>query len=313
MVRRRVRRVAFAVGIAAAALALPGCGSDSPDSGDGTPRIAEDRDVPPLPLDRYQFADDEYARYRQAQARLVQRCMVGLGFTDFPLDPREPGRKAESTATVTMAGMDSPFGSLDLDRARRWGYGHDPAQRAGREPEGRRMTDEEYRVLNGMTRAGREADGRTVPQGGCYGQAERELTGGLSLADYSRAWSYTGGRAYALQKAMDRDDRIRTVWRTWSDCLADKGFKRYRKPADAFADRAWGRGEDGNTTRGERERATAAADVECKRRHNTAGEWWAVAVEKQRAELARRKATYEDVRRDIETIRANVRHILAGG
>lgn len=309
---RRVPRAAVVVGLAAA-LTVTGCGGQGADSGDAAPRIGGEDEVPPLPLDRYQFTDADFPRYRQARARLVQRCMVDLGFTDFPLDPREPRRHDELTATTVLVGTSHPFGPLDLERARRWGYGHDPATSDRDRPRGREMTGEEYGVLNGITpRDGRADGGRDVPQGGCYGQAERRLTGGLSLADYSRAWSYTSGRIHTLDQAVDRDERVRAAWRTWSRCVAGQGFQRYGKPADAFADQAWDRARDGNTRHGERERATAVADVECKRRHNTAGEWWVVAAEKQRAELTRHKAKYEDVRRDIETIRANVRHILDG-
>ncbi|MEU3921894.1 hypothetical protein [Streptomyces sp. NPDC029004] len=60
----------------------------------------------------------------------------------------------------------------------------------------------------------------------------------------------------------------------------------------------------------ERELATATADVECKRKHETVRVWWGVRAEMQRADVERNKATYEAVRRDLDTVRANIRRAL---
>ena len=97
-------------------------------------------------------------------------------------------------------------------------------------------------------------------------------------------------------RAEPKDERIRQAWDTWSQCVVDKGLGRYENPDKAFEDKAWQRGSGGNTTRTERELATATADVECKRKHDTVRVWWEVRAEMQRADVERNKARYEAVR-----------------
>ncbi|MEV8016348.1 hypothetical protein AB0O76_08395 [Streptomyces sp. NPDC086554] len=287
---------------------LAGCGSDSSGAGaqdtPGVPTVKDEKDLPELPLDRYEFSLRDNERHTEAQARLTQRCMRDLGFDDFPLYPKQA--KGMPSVTLTAVGVASyPYGPLDLDAARRWGYGYDPKRSgaaAGR-PEGRAMTDEEHEVLYGLR-------GKTSGSGGCSGAGTKRLTAGVS--DEARMWTYTSERSRRLDKAAAKDERVREALGTWSRCMADKGVKRYRTPGAAFGDKAWGRKgrSDGNTTRTRGELATAVADVECKREHNTAGAWWAVRKEKQRADVARHKDAYEAVRADQDRVRGNVRRIL---
>ncbi|MET7356983.1 hypothetical protein ABZS76_00910 [Streptomyces sp. NPDC005562] len=55
---------------------------------------------------------------------------------------------------------------------------------------------------------------------------------------------------------------------------------------------------------------TAVADVECNRKLNVAGVWWAVSNEKQREDLRRHKSRYEAVRKGQDRLRAEVREVL---
>ncbi|WP_190139349.1 hypothetical protein [Streptomyces longispororuber] len=121
---------------------------------------------------------------------------------------------------------------------------------------------------------------------------------------------YVMERRAALDEAVAKNPRMRRALDTWADCVVEKGFKRYASPEAAFRDKAWGRGGDGRTTRTRRERDTAVADIECKREHNTAGVWWAIAAEKQRRDISRRQASYDAVRADLDRVRAAVRRAL---
>ncbi|WP_199809603.1 hypothetical protein [Streptomyces sp. NRRL S-920] len=251
-------------------------------------------------------------RMQRAQAYLVRRCMRSFGFADFPLAPRPRGQLSESfNSTMTLVEV-SPYGMLDLGQARHWGYGFDPDRVeegvAGGLPKGRPPTQREFEVLHGSTTddgGDMVVRGREVPEGGCSAEGSRRLM--ARVADEERMWGYVSGRVRRIDKAVAKDPRVLRAFRDWSRCVQGKGFKEYENPADAFRDEAWraGRG-DGNTARTKRELGTAVADVTCNRQLNTAGVWWAVSNERQRAELRRNKSRYTAVRADLDRLRAAV-------
>ncbi|MEB3964661.1 hypothetical protein OKJ48_31185 [Streptomyces kunmingensis] len=269
---------------------------------DGTPVVWSDDEMPELPLASYEFdgADEKaYDRLESATQLLTQRCMVRHGFADFPRDPKYPGMAVSFTSTMVAVGT-GPVGSYDLGNARRWGYGWNPAKKiAPREPAGRRMTAEESAVYYG------DRDGE---RSGCYGQAYQRLERGIR--DRERMWTYVSEREEAVRKQAERDPRVRRAFKVWADCVADKGFERYADPRKSFTDKTWGRGQDGNTERSERERGTAVADIECKRAHNTGGVWWSVAERLQRRELSAHAAEFASVRKDRDRLLAAARAVL---
>ncbi|MFD0113431.1 MULTISPECIES: hypothetical protein [unclassified Streptomyces] len=310
----RVRRGGGPVGVAAAVamILLAGCDGAPPGgqrTADGVPIVREAKDMPELPLHRYQFTaedDEAYGTLKRAQKLLAQRCMRDFGFADFPRDPKSPNPGALAIVAVNQ----DPAGEFDLEKARRWGYGWDPKRDVDVEPAGRRMTVDESYVYWGHRTGGRPTIlGRRVPEEGCLGRADTRLYRGVR--DIRRTWAYVARREVVLEKAAMKDRRMRQVLKAWSQCVVDKGLKRYATPDDAFRDKAWKRGNGGNTSHSRRERNTAVADVECKREHNTAGVWWSVLSKEQRTDLARHRSAYESVRRGQETVRDNMREVLA--
>ncbi|MFF0450493.1 hypothetical protein ACFYT4_29605 [Streptomyces sp. NPDC004609] len=278
-------------------------------SGDGAEAPAGTRaDVPELPLDRYELSADEHLAFRRAQRLLAQRCMVALGFTGFPLDPKTWGSGGR-TVTLTVVGV-GPYGLLDAGQARRLGYGVDTKWIAAEMPRDRAMTERESEVMYGRPGDRDTAGGRPVPHGGCAAEADRRLNRGI--ADTGRMWAYVSGRKAELDKKADRDPRVLRAWGIWSHCLVDRRLGRYENPVEAHQDKAWQRGQDGDTTRSAREMATAKADVECKRKHRTVAVWSEVQKELQRADLSRNRESYEAVRKDLEVLRANIRRASAG-
>ncbi|WP_125515050.1 hypothetical protein [Streptomyces sp. WAC 01529] len=274
------------------------------------PRVKSEADFPELPLDKFELSARDSERMQRAQSLVVQRCMRSYGFDDFPRDPGLGVQLSESVnSTVTWV---APYGMLDLGQARRWGYGFDPDAAARALPKGRAPTEREDEVLHGLGAEGGDpmvVRGRKVPEGGCSAEGSRRLMADVS--DEERLWGYVPGRVEELDKAVARDQRVRRAFRDWSRCVEGKGFKEYESPADAFRDKAWHVGrEDGNTARTRRELETAVADVECNRQLNTAGVWWAVSNEKQRADLRRDKSRYEAVREDQDRLRAAVSKAL---
>ncbi|MFI6082529.1 hypothetical protein ACIBBB_16385 [Streptomyces sp. NPDC051217] len=179
---RATSLVAVAAALAAVAT-LAGCSSGSADDappdtsaytdGSRVPKVENEDDIPELPLARYQFSDKETERLTEAQARVAQRCMADFGFENFPLDPALPGSTDMAAATMVAVAMSTPFGELDLDEARRFGYGWDPkVSEGGYGKKDRATTDAEYRVYYNADRTpGLTVRGREVPETGCYGQA----------------------------------------------------------------------------------------------------------------------------------------------
>ncbi|MFF1693847.1 hypothetical protein ACFVXC_09525 [Streptomyces sp. NPDC058257] len=293
------------------AVGLAGCGAEFSGGGPGdpgdpglpaVPSVKEEKDLPALPLDRYEASTRDIRRHTEAQARVTQSCMRKLGFEDFPRYPASP-KMANSFEMTAVAMSSYPYGPLDLDSARRWGYGWDPERPLAdsAQSEGRAVTAREQKALDGW---------RGKPADGCASRGADRLTEGVQ--DKTRMYTYVPRRRQSLDKAVAGDERVREALDTWSECLESKGVKRYETPSDAFGDKAWGRGNDhgGNTDRTEEELATATADVECKREHNTAGVWWVVRREKQRADVARHKDAYDGVRADQARVRANVKRAL---
>lgn len=254
-------------------------------SGPGGPAVIRTAsDLGPLPADRYDYTPQDYQRSQRATALLVRQCMAGHGHPDFPLDPRFP------SDPIAMTAVSTDYGVLDLAAARRWGYGWDPAKFQDAQPKGRRMTNAEY------------AD---VPA--CNAEANQRLMRGIDL---KRDWLYATTRAIEIGKAVKRDPRLRAAWETWSRCVAEQGFPRYRDPVAAYTDAAWRRNSDGNTRHTRRERAAAVADVTCKRRHHTAELWHTVRAREQTADIARHRDRYAAGLRALRTYRATVADVL---
>ncbi|MBL1083673.1 hypothetical protein JK359_17145 [Streptomyces actinomycinicus] len=210
--------------------------------------------------------------------------MAERGHPNFPLDPRYPSDPVVATAVST------DYGVLDLAAARRWGYGWDPAKSPDLRPKGRRMTYAEYADLPA-----------------CNAAASRRLMRGI---DAKRDWLYASTRSVEVDKAVRRDPRMRAAWDVWSRCVAEQGFTRYPDPVAAYGDDAWQRGGDGNTRHTRRERATAVADVMCKRRHRTAELWHAVRARKQAVDIAQHRDRYAAGLRSLRTHRTNIAEVL---
>ncbi|MFJ2767897.1 hypothetical protein [Streptomyces sp. NPDC087300] len=317
--------LALASAVGAVGTVLTGCGSGADDGvpgrrlDAGEPRVTSHADYPATPLSKYELSDRDNKRKEQATSRLVQRCMRSYGFADFPLYPR-PEKPQEMGETFSLTALSvSPYGMLDLEQVRRWGYGFDPDQAEFTPeplgPEGRAVTSQEREVLNDFGRAGHAravVDGRKVPEGGCTGEAARRLMG--DEAKRMRLWGYVDERSVEIDKVVAKDARVRRVFRDWSRCVRDKGFASYESPAAAFRDEGWRKGASGgNTARTKRELGTAVADVECNRKLNVAGVWWVVSAEKERADIRRNAGRYEAVRADQERLRAGVREVLGEG
>ncbi|WP_245881692.1 hypothetical protein [Streptomyces milbemycinicus] len=297
--------------LTAVTVAVAGCGSGADVPGSpgvkGVPQVMEEKDLPDLPLDRYRLDTEESRQFGKAQRLLAQRCMIRLGFTDFPADPK-PLTPSTPGVTLVVSAMPTSLGAFDLDHAKRWGYGWKPGPRKTLEPTGRAMTQAEHAALYGTSSNGAVPSGGKSRERGCSGKANEQLLKGV--ADSRRMWTFPSGRDAELRKAVQKDRQVRRAFATWSKCVVDKGGKRFADPMAAYSDKGWWRGKDGNTPHTRREVATAVADVECKREQNTLGVWWAALAKRQRADIQRHEDTYAAVRGDVEVLRSNIRKAL---
>ncbi|MFF2102290.1 hypothetical protein [Streptomyces sp. NPDC058202] len=266
----------LAAAVMLTALCVSGAG------GPGVVRTASD--LGSLPSDRYAYTPQDYQQSNLATALLVRRCMAERGHPDFPLDPRYPSDPMIATAVAT------DYGVLDLDAARRWGYGWDPATAVSSQPKGRRMTNAEYAEF---------------PV--CNAEAGERLMRGI---DVERDWLYATRRAVDIDGAVKRDPRLRAAWKVWSRCVAEQGFAHYPDPVAAYSDTAWRRGSDGNTRHTAQERATATADVICKRRHHTAEAWHAARARGQAADIAEHRDRYAASLKALRAYRATTAKVL---
>ncbi|MER7720052.1 hypothetical protein ABTX99_24465 [Streptomyces flaveolus] len=250
--------------------------------GPGVVRRASD--LGSLPADRYDFTSQDYQRSQRATALLVRQCMAERGHPAFPLDPRYPSDPMVTTAVST------DYGVLDLDAVRRWGYGWDPATAAASRPKGRRMTNAEF-----------------ADYPACNAKAGERLMRGI---DVKWDWLYATRRAVEIDAAVKRDPDVRAAWKVWSRCVAAQGLPSYPDPVAAYSATAWRRGSDGNTRHTPRERATATADVICKRRHHTAEIWHSARARVQSTDIAKHRDRYAASLEALRTYRATIADVL---
>ncbi|MGW0731980.1 hypothetical protein [Streptomyces sp. NPDC002851] len=307
-------RVVVAVGVV---LVASGCGGERSGADGGGARSGgipvvtshqQAQELPELPLaaDRFQYSAREQRQIEEAEALLAQACMRRRGHEDFP---KYPGNDMGNTV-LTMVSSDGNFALTDPARARRWGYGNDPAKvREWRESyeekrrarQGRPLRPDERRDYDGLSER-TTGDGKRP--GGCVDAAHARLARGVADAKNDAFRTYASNRQYQVWRAAERRPELKKAFRDWAACLKTKGVRAYRTPNEPYQDKRWA---DRDGARGVR---TAVADVACKFEHNTVGIWWSVLDRSERADLARHKERYERAARDMATYLANARTVL---
>ncbi|MFJ2766712.1 hypothetical protein [Streptomyces sp. NPDC087300] len=246
-----------------------------------------------LPVQGFLLTNAQQDRLDLAKAVLVQRCMARFGFAYRA--PVVPQQFRPRTLTQLR------YGITDAAAAARHGY--TPAGAGRQQPHrvpAESLPAQETLVLNGSNdphvkpgstsaHSGTRVAGRTVPAGGCRGEAlrglrsdNRQAGGDAPLVDRINVETFQASR---------RDDRVLRAYGRWSGCMKRHGY-RYASPDEAAGDPAWR-----TATASARERSVAATDARCKAQTNLVGVWYAVElayqlrVVKQHAdELARVRA-----------------------
>lgn len=297
--RARVRGLCCSLG----ALGVVACGSSGAGPGDEgepqltSPLVVTDMNTFSLPLDSYRFQPANLSLTRKADSVLVDQCLRRFGF-----DPPPPTVIPTSTGT----GNGQLFGIVDEERAKTRGY-HGPVQQpedvAEAERDQERWTPAMRAVATGQGQS--THGGQAVPEGGCYGEASRELAEGSPAPANEQLGDELSAQAHTRAQ---QDSRVRKAFTEWSACMNRAGYD-YTEPSNANNDPRWW--TDRNTSTPD-EIAVATADVRCKREVNLISRWATVETAYQKRLLDRNAEALAMIKRSFEARERNAAAVLAG-
>lgn len=171
-----------------------------------------------LPLDRYRADAEEYLAIPRARRIVFKLCMQRFGFV-LPNAPSIPN---------LLSLRERRYGVTDAVAAAQWGY-HPPEMLADSRQEAEQLPPEADAVAVGQMKSYR---GRTVPDGGCAGEADRALNESAPSVPNPHQGEDLSTAAYRL---TEQDSRVRAVFKAWSLCMKRFGYD-YQSPWDANDD-----------------------------------------------------------------------------
>ncbi len=215
-----------------------------------------------LPLDDYLLTTIDAGELARGRDSLMRKCLSGLG---APYTP-------EARTSTDIETNERRYGLADAELAKQHGY-HVPDT-------ARTAEDYPSSIMPLVTGETTTHNGVPVPEGGCAGQAQRELhetdlQGALALPQKLNMESYLKSRkAPAVVKATE----------AWSTCMKESGHT-YPDPLAAINDK-----EFSAATPGPHEKEVALADVLCKQKVNLIGVWSDAESEFQRFAIESNKS-----------------------
>ncbi|MET8584822.1 hypothetical protein ABZX39_28690 [Streptomyces collinus] len=268
----------------ATALLLTGC-SGAGDHDGASASAVPDSSIAPrsssltadlaLPVEGYIFSESEMGLLTHAMNDLTRDCMKAKGFDYRP----------DETDAPDIGVMDRRYGIANSYTAATYGY-HFPTPRTGRANV--QSLGEAGRIaLRGKPRA----DGRLDPDGGCVGEAKKRLAGDKGTFGPDEIARRINMDSYVRSQ---KDPKVLAVFRTWSSCMAGKGY-RYASPMDAIDDPRFGKAATGPA-----EISTARADVECKKKSGLVRTWFGVESAMQQTEIDKNAETLARIKRHKE-------------
>jgi hypothetical protein len=288
--RRRLNNATAAMAFCGVVGLLAGCSADPPPAEE--PQVvvtasptASDLATETLPLDAYIVNADQVSDIDFATKLLAKACMKRFG-----VDWNTGGR-----ISPPNNGRNYGLGLVDAVRAATYGYHPTPAERASQDSSqdtGRDLTDEQAILLGGVGPGQPAKPG--VPDGGCYGEARRQLAWDDSVYMWLQQLAVQAMRR-TLEHANTQAANAR-----WSACMKAAGHT-YATPNDANNNQSWWRDDDAGPS--EREINTAVADVRCKTETNYVGELTAVLV-------ANQQKIVEDNLERLQATRGQIREAL---
>ncbi|WP_380282625.1 hypothetical protein [Kitasatospora purpeofusca] len=213
--------------------------------------------VAALPLDAYEPLPSEMQRINRALEVHAEDCVRRKGL-DWPDPVEQPGTPRPSN--------ERRYGISDAGTARAYGYHLPPPIGASRaqQAEARKQAEESKARLSAGAIAAYTGQDSRAPRPdpgrpGCRTEAVRSL--GFAAAQDMSITPVTRAKSTAW-KSTQADPRAVAANTAWSACMRARGYD-YDTPFTAAGDRAWG-DLAGLEEPGEREVATATADVDCK-------------------------------------------------
>ncbi|GAA2926568.1 hypothetical protein [Streptomyces enissocaesilis] len=270
-------------------LSTVGCSSAGPGSGtqreDRAPALVKSEDLH-LPVEDYLFSNAEQVRLDEARFKLMGKCLRRLGLNHGIESPGSPPGPRSL--------MERRYGITNEKDAKAVGY------RLAETPRPRSLDSqtksltapqkkELMKALQGEIGSeagggnGIRVNGLPVPEGGCAGEAAEKISGGSGRLGPGKAARSANLESWAASKA---DQRVARALGAWSTCMKEKGYS-YPDPLIAMSDPGF---QEGPPT--SKERRTALADIECKRKTNLVGVWFDVESALQKDMIAREKSDF---------------------
>ena len=246
-----------------------------------------------LPLEAYEMTGVQQNNFEKAAALLAHDCMKTFGFNFMETDV--------GNADTSIPVNSGYYGVIDPAEAAKWGY-HPPAYMADDKKPGAPMTPDEAMVYGG--KGAGAINGKTIPQGGCLGQARHQL--GQS-GDANVVNNKITTLALGINGQAQASPRSQAAMKAWSACMQKSGFV-YSDMWKANNDVRWS-----GPTPSQLEIKTAEADVACKTSTKLPSILLAVESGMQQAEVEKEPQLFQDMRKYLDAEMRNVNTVLAGG
>lgn len=260
-----------------------------------------------LPLDGYRLSNLEYLNIQRAVWRLNGACLERFGgkytlpevavLTDVP--PFEQANERR-------------YGLFDSESASTFGYGLRPDQKPP--GDGKDIawnpSDAELLLLRGSAgtngpngpRVPSDHQGNPLPADGCGGESTRLLAKGGPSAPADEALA--NKLSVETFRKSEADSRVRDVVGKWADCMVDSGYD-YVSIWDPnnfnWPDQV-----------GEKESATAKADLACKKKVNLVGVWLAVETAYQKEAIDAHVEELTAIQKYVKAKLVNAAKVVSG-
>ncbi|MFE5946816.1 hypothetical protein [Streptomyces sp. NPDC056480] len=245
-----------------------------------------------LPLDSYDVTPEERSTLEQIYDLVGSECMRKKGFK-----VTLPRRTPESEESV----YGRRYFILRMDEAERYGY---RPERMMQKPKKTPITGLESKSALREWLGHDPDDQKQDPNEakGCGAAAFPVIEKGVKRDSDVVIHDLTGDSWHRSEE----DARVQAVFRRWSACMKEAGFK-YSSPVESNNDRRWQQ-----KTITDVEISTAKADVLCKQKTNLAGIWLAVETAYQKRQIEQHAEALR-IRRAAWDIRIRNAHEALGG
>lgn len=258
-----------------------------------------------MPIASFELTPTLQAQEQYLQERLLQACMAGYG---FHIMPDLSTQSIQLGVRISNEVASRWYGISDLASAEVYGY-QLPSWTKGTASPGlvsALPTGERSVMIGGVRTYG----GRAVPEDGCTGTVQTELTqAGVLAPGPSSATGFDSPAEVVQDKAFtsaQRDARVEAVFARWSACMATYG-DHYATPFAPTMDPRW----ENDTSVSPAEIDTAEHDIACKTKVNLLGVELAVVSDYQNMDIMADISALAGARAQVEGAQAGITKLMA--